>query len=43
MKCKFLPLGRWCNTLQQTDIPYNYMTLSDPLDMVGVTLMTSWT
>ena len=41
-KCKFLPLGRWRNTLQQTDIPCNYMTLSDHLDMVGVTLMASW-
>ena len=43
MKCKFLPLGRWRNTLQQKDIPCNYMTLSDHLDMVGVTLMASWT
>ena len=43
MKCKFLPLGRWRNTLQQEDIPCNYMTLSDHLDMVGVTLMSSWT
>ena len=42
MKCKFLPLGRWRNTLQQEDIPCNYMTLSDHLDMVGVTLMCSW-
>ena len=42
MKCKFLALGRWRNTLQQTDIPCNYMTLSDHLDMVGVTLMASW-
>ena len=42
MKCKFLPLGRWRNTLQQEDIPCNYMTLSDHLDMVGVTLMASW-
>ena len=41
-KCKFLPLGRWRNTLQQTDIPCDYMTLSDHLDMVGVTLMASW-
>ena len=41
-KCKFLPLGRWKNTLQQTDIPCDYMTLSDHLDMVGVTLMASW-
>ena len=42
MKCKFLPLGRWRNTLQQSDIPCNYMTLSDHLDMLGVTLMASW-
>ena len=42
MKCKFLPLGRWRTTLQQSDIPCNYMTLSDHLDMVGVTLMASW-
>lgn len=42
MKCKFLPLGRWRTTLQQEDIPCNYMTLSDHLDMVGVTLMCSW-
>ena len=41
-KCKFLPLGRWRTTLQQTDIPCKYMTLSDHLDMVGVTLMASW-
>ena len=43
MKCKFLPLGRWRNNLQQEDIPCNYMTLSDHLDMVGVTLKCSWT
>ena len=41
-KCKFLPLGRWRNTLQQSDIPCDYMTISDHLDMVGVTLMASW-
>ena len=41
-KCKFLPLGRWKTTLQQADIPCDYMTLSDHLDMVGVTLMASW-
>ena len=42
MKCKFLPLGRWRRTLNQRDIPCNYMTLSDHLDMVGVTLMATW-
>ena len=43
MKCKFLALGRWRNTLEQADIPCKYMTLSEHLDMVGVTLMASWT
>ena len=42
MKCKFLPLGRWRSSLKQADIPCNYMTLSDHLDMVGVTLMATW-
>ena len=41
-KCKFLPLGRWRTSLKQEDIPCDYMTLSDHLDMVGVTLMASW-
>ena len=41
MKCKFLPLGKWRNTLKQSDIPCDYMTLSDHLDMVGVTLTWS--
>jgi hypothetical protein len=42
MKCKFLPLGRWRTTLVQADVPCAYMTLSDHLDMVGVTLMATW-
>ena len=42
-KCKFLPLGSWRKSLKQTDIPCEYMTLSDHLDMVGVTLMATWT
>ena len=42
-KCKFLPLGKWKTSLRQADIPCDYMTLSDHLDMVGVTLMASWT
>ena len=42
MKCKFLPLGRWRTSLKQADIPCDYMTLSDHLDMVGVTLMATW-
>ena len=42
-KCKFLPLGSWRTTLKQEDIPCDYMTLSDHLDMIGVTLMSTWT
>ena len=35
-KCKFLPLARWRGTLEQTDIPCPYMTISDHLEMVDV-------
>ena len=42
-KCKFLPLGRWRGTLQQSDIPCPYMTISDHLEMVGVELRATWT
>ena len=41
-KCKFLPLARWRGTLQQEDIPCNYMTISDHLEMVGVELRATW-
>ena len=41
-KCKFIPLARWKVTLQQTDIPCNYMTISDHLDMLGVELRSTW-
>ena len=42
-KCKFLPLAKWKGTLKQEDIPCDYTTLSDHLDMIGVTLMATWT
>ena len=42
-KCKFLPLARWRGTLEQSDIPCPYMTLTDHLDMVGVELRATWT
>ena len=41
-KCKFLPLGRWRGTLEQSDIPCPYMSLSDHLDMLGVELRATW-
>ena len=41
-KCKFLPLARWRGTLDQSDIPCNYMTISDHLDMLGVELRATW-
>ena len=42
-KCKFLPLARWRGTLQQEDIPCQYMTISDHLEMIGVDLRSTWT
>ena len=41
-KCKFLPLARWRGTLEQDDIPCQYMTISDHLDMLGVELRATW-
>ena len=43
-KCKFLPLGKWRQSLQQEDLPNScqYMVLSDHLDMVGVQLRATW-
>ena len=40
-KCKFLPLGSWRKTLKQSDIPFDFFTLSDHLDFLGVTLKAS--
>ena len=34
-KCKFLPLGRWRGVLTQENIPVNFFTLSDHLEMLG--------
>ena len=44
-KCKFLPLGRWRQSLQQEDIPNacQYMVISEHLDMLGVQLKATWT
>ena len=41
-KCKFLPMARWRGTLEQSDIPCPYMTISDHLDMLGVELRATW-
>ena len=41
-KCKFLPLAIWRATLEQTDIPCPYMTISNHLEMVGVELRATW-
>ena len=42
-KCKVLLLGRWRGTVQQEDIPVNYVMISDHLDMVGVELKATST
>ena len=41
-KCKFLALGRWKGTLTQEDLPCNFFSLSDHLDMLGVTLKATY-
>ena len=41
-KCKFLALGRWRGTLMQEDLPCNFFSLSDHLDMLGVTLKATY-
>ena len=37
-KCKFLPLAKWKSSLKQDEIPFEFFTLSDHLDFLGVTL-----
>ena len=43
LKCKFLPLGKWRKLLTQDMIPFNFFTISDHLDFLGVTLMATYT
>ena len=42
-KVKFLALSRWKGTLQQEDLPHQYVRLSDHLDFVGVGLRATFT
>ena len=42
-KCKFLHLGRWKGTLTKEDLPCNFFSLSEHLDMLGVTLKATYT
>ena len=41
-KCKFLPLGKWRKSLTQDMVPFDFFTLSDHLDFLGVTLMATY-
>ena len=41
-KVKLLPLGRWRGTLQMEDLPVKYIKISDHLDMLGVTLKSTF-
>ena len=41
-KVKLLPLGRWKGTLEQENLPVNYIVISEHLDMVGVKLKSSF-
>ena len=42
-KVKLLPLGKWKKSLKLDDLPVNYVSISDHLDMVGVTLKSTYT
>jgi hypothetical protein len=41
-KVRFLALGRWRGTLQQEDLPFQFIRLSDSLDFLGLTLMANF-
>ena len=41
-KCKLLALGRWKGTLTQEDLPRNFFSLSDHLEMLGLTLKATY-
>ena len=41
-KVKFLALSRWKGSLQQEDLPHQYVRLSDHLDFVGVELRATF-
>ena len=40
-KCKLLPLGKWRRTLNQEDMPFQFIRLSEHLDMLGVELFAT--
>ena len=42
-KVSFLPLCRWRGSLQQEDIPFNFIRLTQELEFVGVTLTSNFT
>ena len=41
-KCKVLLMGRWKGTVEQTDIGYPHLRITDSLAFVGVQLQASW-
>jgi hypothetical protein len=41
-KCKFLALGKWRKSLLQSQIPFDFFTLSDHLDFLGVTIKATF-
>ena len=42
LKCKFLPLAKWRKSLTQEMIPFDFFTISDHLDFLGVTLSATY-
>ena len=41
-KCKFLALGKWRYDLSQNMIPFDFFTLSEHLDFLGITLKATF-
>ena len=41
-KCNFLALGKWRTELTQNMIPYDFFTLSEHLDFLGITLKATF-
>ena len=41
-KCKLIAMGRWRGTLTHEDLPCKFFSLSDHLDMLGVTTKATY-
>ena len=42
-KCKLLPIENWINKLEQHNIPYDFIKITDTLDVMGIKLCAIYT